>query len=56
MTCQHCVAAVKRALESSESVEEATPELRSGLVRVRGRHLDASALAGLIEKAGYGVG
>ncbi len=56
MTCQHCVAAVKRALESSESVEEATPELHSGLVRVRGRHLDASALAGLIEKAGYGVG
>jgi uncharacterized protein len=56
MICQHCVARVKRTLESSKSVDEATPELRSGMVRVRGRHLDASALAGSLEKAGYGVG
>lgn len=55
MTCNHCVASVKRALEGFESVEEASPDLGSGLVRVRGKHLDASALIGAIEKAGFQV-
>ena len=55
MTCGHCVSAVKRALEGFDSVEEASPDLGSGLVRVRGSHLDASALIGAIEKAGYQV-
>jgi hypothetical protein len=55
MTCVHCVSAVKRALEGFDSVDEASPDLGSGLVRVRGSHLDASALIGAIEKAGYQV-
>lgn len=55
MTCQHCVASVKQAIEGVESVEEATPELGSGLVRVRGNHLDASALAAAVEKLGFRV-
>jgi copper chaperone CopZ len=55
MTCGHCVSAVKRALEGFDSVEEASPDLGSGLVRVRGSHLDASALIGAVEKAGYQV-
>lgn len=53
MTCQHCVASVKRAIEGIDSVEEATPDLGTGLVRVRGSHLDASALVAAVEKAGF---
>jgi hypothetical protein len=55
MTCQHCVARVKHTLEGYDAVEEALPSLSSGLVRIRGRHLDASALAGAVERAGYTV-
>ena len=53
MTCQHCVASVKRAIEGIDAVEEATPDLGSGRVRVRGSHLDASALVAAVEKAGF---
>lgn len=55
MTCQHCVARVKNTLEGFDSVDEATPSLSSGMVLVRGSHLDASALAQAVEKAGYKV-
>lgn len=53
MSCQHCVASVKRSLEGIETVTEATPELSAGLVRVHGHHLDVSALVCAIEKAGF---
>ncbi len=56
MSCQHCVASVKRALEGCDAVEEASPELSSGLVRVRGDHLDVSALVAAVQKAGFSVG
>jgi len=56
MSCQHCVASVKRALEGCDAVEEASPELSSGLVRVRGDHLDVSALVAAVQKAGFRVG
>jgi copper chaperone CopZ len=55
MTCQHCVASVKRSLESVDAVEEASPDLASGEVRVRGGMLDASALARVVEQAGFRV-
>jgi uncharacterized membrane protein YraQ (UPF0718 family)/copper chaperone CopZ len=55
MTCPHCVASVKRTLEGFAEVAEATPDLASGLVRVRGDHLDASGLIQAIEKAGFGA-
>ena len=55
MSCQHCVANVKKTLEGFETVAEASPNLSSGLVRVRGDHLDASALVRAVEKAGYQV-
>ena len=51
----HCVASIKGALEGFESVDEASPDLGSGLVRVRGKHLNASVLIGAIEKAGFQV-
>ncbi|MCF7984864.1 MAG: SO_0444 family Cu/Zn efflux transporter [Thiohalocapsa sp.] len=55
MTCQHCVASVKRSLESVAAVDEATPDLASGEVRIRGGRLDASALARVVEEAGFQV-
>lgn len=55
MTCQHCVARVKKTLEGFDAVEEATPTLSSGMVRIRGDHLDATALIQAVEKAGYQV-
>ncbi len=55
MSCQHCVTNVKRALESFDEVEEATPDLSSGIVQIQGRELDASALSKAVELAGYRV-
>ena len=53
MTCPHCVASVKRALEGRAEVTEASPDLVAGLVRIRGDHLDASGLIQAIEGAGF---
>ena len=53
MSCQHCVVSVKKTLEGFDSVAEATPDLSSGLVQVRGDHLDVSALVQAVEKAGF---
>jgi uncharacterized protein len=53
MSCQHCVVSVKKTLEGFDAVTEATPDLSSGLVQVRGSHLDASALVQAVEKAGF---
>jgi uncharacterized membrane protein YraQ (UPF0718 family)/copper chaperone CopZ len=55
MSCQHCVSNVKHTLEFFDEVKEATPELSSGLVRIKGQHLDANALAAAVERAGYRV-
>jgi len=53
MSCQHCVASVKKTLEGFDAVEDATPDISSGLVQVRGVHLDVSALVHAVEKAGF---
>jgi len=53
MSCQHCVNSVKKTLEGFDAVTEATPDLSSGLVRVRGDHLDVTALVGAVEKSGF---
>ncbi len=55
MTCQHCVASVRKALEQVDGVEAATPDLGSGRVLVRGGHLDAGSLAGAVEAVGFQV-
>ncbi len=55
MSCQHCVASVKRSLEGLEAVDEASPNLVSGLVRVRRDRLDASELVRAVEQAGFQV-
>jgi uncharacterized membrane protein YraQ (UPF0718 family)/copper chaperone CopZ len=55
MTCQHCVANVKKALEAIPGVSEANPDLGSGRVAIAGDALDVEALAGAVEQAGYKV-
>jgi copper chaperone CopZ len=55
MSCQHCVGRVKQILEDFEQVEQAEPDLASGLVRVQGTGLDRQTLAAAITRAGYGV-
>jgi len=53
MSCGHCVASVKKSLEGVVAVREATPDLASGLVRVRGDHLDVTDLVRAVEQAGF---
>jgi hypothetical protein len=55
MSCQHCVANVKKSLEALEGVDNATPDLDSGMVIVNGDNLDNSALKQAIIDAGYSV-
>ncbi len=53
MTCGHCVASVKQALESIDQVTEATPDLGTGQVLIRGGFIETSALRQAIEGAGF---
>ncbi|MBK5967558.1 MULTISPECIES: permease [Thiorhodovibrio] len=54
MTCGHCVASVKNALEAVDQVEEAIPELSSGRVRLRAAEgVRADALREAVEQAGF---
>jgi len=55
MSCQHCVASVKKSLESIDEVESATPDLNSGDVIVTGENLDKDILETAIRDAGYQV-
>jgi len=53
MSCGHCVASVKKSLEGVATVSAATPDLASGLVRVRGDHLDVTDLIRVVAEAGF---
>lgn len=54
MTCGHCVASVKSALEAVDQVEEATPDLSSGRVWLRaGEGVRAEALREAVVQAGF---
>jgi uncharacterized membrane protein YraQ (UPF0718 family)/copper chaperone CopZ len=55
MSCQHCVGSVRKALEQVEGVDNASPDLSSGRVLVRGGHLDVSALTQAVEGVGFQV-
>ncbi|MFW5723462.1 MAG: permease [Halochromatium sp.] len=55
MSCGHCVATVKQALESIDQVQEAAPDLATGRVLIRGGVLETSALEQAIERAGFRV-
>jgi Cu+-exporting ATPase len=57
MTCDHCVAAVRRALESVPGVRSATVDLAAGKARVEleSELTDKSQLRAAVEKEGYSV-
>ncbi|MEI3309553.1 MAG: cation transporter [Eggerthella lenta] len=56
MMCQHCVAHVKKALESVEGVEEAVVDLDAGTATAKLAHdVPEDALAAAIVEAGYEV-
>jgi uncharacterized membrane protein YraQ (UPF0718 family)/copper chaperone CopZ len=55
MTCGHCVATVKQALESIEQIDEASPDLATGQVVIRGGFVETCALEQAIESAGFQV-
>ncbi len=56
MSCQHCVANVKKSLEAIDGVDEATPDLDSGNVIINcDNQLDSDILKKAIIDAGYSV-
>jgi uncharacterized membrane protein YraQ (UPF0718 family)/copper chaperone CopZ len=55
MRCGHCVNNVKRALEASDGVDEANPDLGSGLVEIKGPRLSVAGLSQAVKQAGYKV-
>ncbi len=55
MTCNHCVANVKKALEALPGVTRAEPELKSGRVLIEGDPPPREELARAIREAGYEV-
>ena len=55
MTCQHCVANVKKSLEAVSGVEQATPDLETGQVVIEGDDLNIGQLTQAVIDAGYTV-
>ena len=55
MTCQHCVANVRHAVEGIGDVEQVSADLDSGRVWIRGKHLDPEPFVAAIVRAGYTV-
>lgn len=55
MSCQHCVANVKKSVEALDGVSEATPDLDSGKVLIDGDNLDNESIKKAITDAGYMV-
>ncbi|MCX7047718.1 MAG: permease [Candidatus Sumerlaeota bacterium] len=53
MTCEHCAAHVKRALESVPGVTQAVVDLKNGRATITGEALRAIALTEAVTKAGY---
>jgi copper chaperone len=53
MSCGHCVARVKKALEGVEGVRVARVTLEPGRAVVEGEGLDPDTLSAVIEDTGY---
>ena len=54
MSCEHCVGAVRRALESVPGASRVQVDLASGLARVEGT-AEAEVLRQAVVEAGYGA-
>jgi uncharacterized protein len=55
MTCNHCKANVENSVKSSEGVEEATVDLTSGTVIIKGSSFDLEKIKSGIESIGYKI-
>jgi uncharacterized protein len=55
MTCNHCKANVENSVKSSEGVEEATVDLTSGTVVIKGNSFDLEKIKSGIESIGYKI-
>ncbi len=55
MTCSHCAASVKRALEGCPGVDEAEVDQTRNSAVIRGTGYDAETLHGAVESLGYRV-
>jgi len=53
MSCEHCVARVKKALEGVEGVRAARVTLEPGRAVVEGEALDPETLGAVVEDTGY---
>jgi copper chaperone len=57
MSCQHCVKAVKKALEEIEGIDNVSVDLARGeAVFDETRPVDADLIREKVEKAGYELG
>lgn len=55
MSCEHCVASVKQALEAVDGVVEANIDLQSGVADISGDSLADASLKQAVIDAGYQV-
>jgi copper chaperone CopZ len=53
MSCGHCAMRVKKAMEETAGVSNATVDVTEGKATVEGDSLDANMLRGAVVKAGY---
>ncbi|MBL7224277.1 MAG: heavy-metal-associated domain-containing protein [Candidatus Brocadiae bacterium] len=53
MTCSHCAASIKRALEEVPGVATATVDLATGLATVTGEAYGTDALCEAVRSLGY---
>ena len=55
MSCQHCVANVKKSLAAVSGVQQATPDLETGQAVIEGKDLNIGRLIQAVIDAGYSV-
>ena len=53
MSCEHCSARVRKALESADGVTAVTVSLEPGGAVIEGAALDPETLIAIVEGAGY---
>ena len=53
MTCDHCVASVRNAIEELPGVQKALVNLDEGSAVVEGEHLDKEAIVAAVAEEGY---
>ena len=55
MSCQHCVAAVKKAVDALDGVSSSNVEVGSAIVSFDDSKTSSDAISGAIQSAGYKI-